>query len=184
MKFKVPAEVVSALKAVEKAKEQSQLAEKAAENARLQRELRIDELRKVQYDELYRCAEDIAAWCRAFDKSAEGKALGQLVSPSRLRLFVSSRYWLGEPSPAGSVTTCDTITLNPDEIVGTGFPILWLESLHKGMRTYERSIESIADLVFKLHPGFLKEVHAHLSGKDAWKFIIQELERRAPRKYS
>ena len=181
MKLHVPDEVRAILgkaDAADSARYRAQQAARDAEHARL---VEIEKLRLVRQKELSRAAADVFAWREAFVATEEsGRIWRHIGSKARLPIF-GAKFWRGEPAPSGDRTVWAVLAFEGWNAGAFGLPPFWYEERHKGRSSHEQRIISPQDLVDAVHPDFLAQCAAHLAGPDAWKWILQDIERLAKR---
>lgn len=185
MKIKIPDEVRHAIKDADLAAFARRSAEIRAAKATKEREqarlLEIDELRAARHDELRQRAEYVLGWRAAFVQTEEAQRIREIVGDgTRLTVFCA-KYWRGEPLPPDDRQAWAVFAIEGRRSGSAGLPPFWYEEKFKGHTSYEKRIATRQQLIDAVHPDFLKELHEHLNGPDAWKFILQELKRYAAR---
>lgn len=180
MQFDVPEEVRRAIANADSVIATERTAkQRAKENERLRLEA-VEKLRQVRAGELAGYADDVFVWLAAFLQSDEGERIRQLVGARVCLSLFTARFWKGEPSPPGDVTTSATLTLEMTRLPRSEWIVLRYFERYKGNIASKITIASQSGLVAELHPEFLKQLHDHLRGPDAWKFILNDLGRRFP----
>lgn len=158
--------------------EMRELDKYAAERKQEQREqARLDRLhmeKLARLDEVMAYAKWLDQWRLDFINMPEVDRLWRILGPDgRLPIFVG-KFWLREPCPHGDITTCTILTLDGR------MHNFHFEERHKGQLSLRSLPLATAQNLFDaLHPDLLKQAYEHLSGPDAWKFILQELDRHA-----
>ena len=180
MKITATPEVLAALDEMERAETKKYRAKRTGEEKELARLRAIDEIRLARQVELNRCATEIFEWRAAFVELPETKRIWPaLGGKARLPLFFA-RFWRGEPVPASDRTACAGLVFEA-WLPSFGLPPFWYEERYKGHVSAEARLTSPRELVDRLHPDFLAAAHAHLTGPEMWKFILQELQRYSKR---
>lgn len=181
MKLEVPEGVYQAIREFQLARTAQYRAQRATEEAEYRRRHKISELRYARYDELFGYAKSVFEWRKVFTESDVAKDIWRLIgNRTRLPIF-GAKFWRGEPAPPKDRTTWSRIVLEEWNAGSFGCPPFWYEERHKGQRSHQERICHVHELVDKLHPEFLAQLHEHLHGPEAWRFIIQELERWKPK---
>lgn len=177
MKIIIPDDVRAALAAADMAEAVRYCAKRAVEEAESARLRRIAELRLARHEELQECAEAVFAWRQAFAATEEAARIWRYLGDRvRLTIFVA-KFWRGEPAPAGDRTTWAVLSFEGWRAGSFGLPPFWYEERYKGHGSFEARLCHQHELIDGLHPDFLAALRAHLEGPDAWKFILQDLER-------
>lgn len=174
----VPEEMLLAIDELREARMTQYRARKAAEEVEYRRLQAISTIRRERYDDLYVNAKAVFEWRETFAETGVAYEIwGLLGSKTRLPIF-GAKFWRGEPAPPDDRTVWATLAFEGWTAGAFGYPPFWYEERHKGRLSHQVRICHVHELVDKLHPEFLAQLHDHLNGPDAWQFIIKELKRR------
>ncbi len=169
--MKIPDNILKKIEeiTVEKARREKVIADQKRKE--FERGIKLDELRGSMMKELQSAATRISNWIEELMNMEDGRKLFQLVE--RVSIF-SARFFIGEPSPPGSITTLARITLHNNGNVD------YIES-HKARDhvpiTLGRSPLSMNTLIENLHPDFLLQLDENISKGEVWKFIEASLSK-------
>jgi hypothetical protein len=176
----VPDEIRKLIENIEKKKVEKNLNRKNARLAEHARQRRIEILRYERKLELFDACERIDVWIEKFHESV-GPGFWKLMGPhANLTLFIA-KFWRGEPAPAGDVTCSARLRFGGPESHYT--ESLVYEEFHKGNSSSKQVLLGIHMFWQRLHPEFILQCDAHLSGPDPWKYIRQCLEQIEGRPY-
>ncbi|MEK7546083.1 MAG: hypothetical protein AAB554_03325 [Patescibacteria group bacterium] len=170
----VPEDIRGLIASIEAKQDADFQARKRAEEAEMARLRRIEDLRETRRDELVAACRTIHDWIESFEATA-GPPLWRLEG-SGVVIF-SAKFHRGEPAPDDRRATAQ-LRVGPP-----GKPAM-------GRLVYEEiyamvpaaSVTKIPLLIAthlwqKLHPDFVMQCAAQLSGPDAWKDVRIALER-------
>jgi len=172
--MRLPKEVEDRIKAREKRELDRYAVIRRQERLEDERRQRLLDEKLARRAEVTAYARSLDQWRLDFINMPEAERLWRLLGPDqRLPVFVG-RFWLGEPCPPNDRTTCAILTLEGR------MHNFHYEERHKGqLSSKSRPLATAQNLFDELHPDFLKQACEHLQGPDAWKFILQELDRHA-----
>lgn len=172
--MKLPKAVEEKIKEREKRELDRYAAIRKHERQQDERRQRLLDEKLARRDEVLAYARSLDQWRLDFINMPEVERLWRVLGPDgRLPLFVG-KFWVGEPCPPNDRTTCAILTLE-----GRMHNFQY-EERHKGQMSSKIGPLATAQNLFdELHPDFLKQACEHLLGPDAWKFILQELDRHA-----
>jgi hypothetical protein len=173
MKLKVPKEVRWAIKDVDMAKFGQLKREVNARAAEKKRLAAIQALRDSRGPALLDAAKEIFDWRAAYLLTEEAKRISEIAAERPVVLF-GARFWKGEPTDDRHCWAVLSVAAE-----GT---LCYEERYNSPMGSHAANRTLIADpsaLVAAVHPDFLEKCRQHLGGADAWKYILQELERMA-----
>jgi hypothetical protein len=168
----LPKEVLDKIEAREKSELDRYAARRKQELLEQARRQRLRDEKAARCIEVMDNARWLDQWRLDFISMPEVDRLWRVLGPDgRLPLFVG-KFWLGEPCPPNDRTTCAILTLEGR------MHNFHYEERHKGqLSSKSQPLATASNLYDELHPDFLQQACEHLSGPDAWKFIIQELDR-------
>jgi hypothetical protein len=170
--MRLPKEVEEKIKDREKRELDRYAAQRKQERLQDERRQRLLDEKLARRDEVLANARWLDQWRLDFINMPEVERLWGALGPvGRLPLFVG-KFWLGEPCPPNDRTTCAILTLDGR------MHNFHYEERHKGqLSSKSQPLATAQNLFDALHPDFLKQACEHLQSPDAWKFILQELDR-------
>jgi len=143
----------------------------------------VDRLRAGLRDELLACAHDVFDWCRQLVNDPGTTRIWEVLGQKSRLMIYWGKYFNGKPVPATDVASRARLTVGrvvgPD---GQAVPILWYEEQYKWFPPHAHEIRDAEMFVNSVHPRFLKKLREHLDGPHCWRWVIQDLRRRTPRK--
>jgi len=169
----VPEDIRALIGRVEAKKGEAYLAQKRANEAERVRLGAIEALRQERKAELRSACDRIDAWIARFNETA-GPAVWQLIGEKAGLVIFSGKFFLGEPTPPGDAACCAQLRIGGPEASVTDR--LVYEELHKGQVTSKQPLLGAEMLWHRVHPDFVAQCDAHLSGPDAWKHVRQRLQ--------
>lgn len=170
----VPPEIADLIASIEASQDEEFQKRKRAEEAEAARLRKIEELRQHRSRELYPACVRIKEWIHSF-KEAVGPAIWRLNGGAGIVVF-TAKFFHGEPTPPGDATCSAQLRLH-DPTTTKRLGTLVYEELLKGRVSSERPLLGTVDSLFHfLHPDFVAQCDAHLSGPDAWKYVRQTLQ--------
>jgi len=169
-----PKEVMELLEEIDRRATARYNAEYRRQQLERERLRRIQDLKLARYDEVWGYARFLFQWLGDFLQTPEARRIWEVVGKEgRLPIF-TAKFWRGEPCPPEDRTTWATLALD-----GWCHHLRY-EEWHKGQRSFRsQRLTSCQEIFDALHPEFLKQLQTHLTGPDAWKYIIKELRKRS-----
>jgi hypothetical protein len=170
--MKLPRKVTEKIEAVEKKEMDRYGAERRRQQLESERRRRLQDEKLARYDEVWGNARFLDGWRVEFLQAPETERIWRIVGPEgRLPIF-AAKFWLGEPCPPNDRTCWAALVLD-----GWCHHFRY-EEWHKGRRSFRSErLTGCQEIFDALHPDLLKQLREFLSGPDAWKYVIQELDR-------
>lgn len=172
--MQIPEEVLSRAKQIlEKRKEHEDI-KKRIEEAEAKRQAEINSLRKSRKEELDQYAQEVRQWVEQFLVIQESECIFSVLNP--VQLF-TAEFWQGAPLRVNSISEWASVSLKKESFYSGSLGVLIYEE-HCKSSSHERvELYSTSNLVFFLHPDFLKQFAEALRNGIVWKKINQDLSR-------
>ena len=168
----IPKKVLAKTAELKRRRRERREAEHRAARDEANRLRRLAEIREAHAVPSQTCVTFLIAWRLGLLSDPGSKRLFEAVGPKGgLTVFIG-KFWRGEPCPPGDRTTWAKLELLADNRHYS------YSEWHKGHESYRsRPLVTRDDLFNELHPDFLQQMVSHLNGPDAWKYVLNDLDR-------
>ena len=167
----VPLKVTNALNALADARQAHEDRKRKYQPDRQERFDRADAVRTARRTELLEKAQAILNWLVVFLKHREVERFWDLLGrEARVPIF-SAYFWDGLPIDDNGSQAFTCVTLD-----GHGHHFHAEEVLNGEVRRKTPRLLTPGDFFDRLHPELLLGLHAHLTGPNAWNYVLEEIE--------